>query len=255
MNIFKESKINEETKKPENKNPDGIKFVDNPGTVSFKDKIKRNSGITIEDIQDFKKELQELDFSYFGKDMTKEEFIENSRRNMDLYKRMLDGERVYDTGSLKCIFPAVLKKMVATGNKNIYTIHLKLPGLTILTDEQAEILSECEKNVFLSNVASVTDKQAESLSRIQGKLYLNNLESLTDHQAKSFSRHNGGIILNGITSLTDKQAESLSTYQSELYLGGLTSVSKKQAEFLAKVRNLSVLPEIEAIINKYKKHD
>ena len=125
--------------------------------------------------------------------------------------------------------------------------------LDVIAEKQVEQQAEQQaKRQWEEDVAKIV-KEFPNAGRVEYKskfLRLNNLTAITDEQAEILSKLTS-LHVSGVTSITDKQAESLGKL-FYLNLSGVTSITDKQAEILSNVNNLKMIPECQAMVDKYK---
>ena len=88
--------------------------------------------------------------------------------------------------------------------------------MTSISDAIAELLSNHQGKLGLSELTELSDAAAVSLSKYQGQLNLNGLHEITDIAAEALSKHKGQLYLEGLTEISDAAAASLSKHQGEI---------------------------------------
>jgi len=111
--------------------------------------------------------------------------------------------------------------------------HEELKHLKTLSDKQARHLSHSwHSGLHLPGLTRLTDEQAEALAKLTDafSLDLRSITSLSDAQCRAFAnRESVGVLsLDGLTSLSDAQAAILAKYRGKrlsLSLSNLTKLS------------------------------
>jgi hypothetical protein len=123
-----------------------------------------------------------------------------------------------------------------------YRSYLGLDGLDEISSVAAKALSkgECMSGISLNGLRQISAEVAESLSKCDWTLQLDGLTEISEEVATALSKHKGPILtLRGLTSFSNTAAESLSKYQGDnLMIENLTEISDVAIGFLKKNPNI-----------------
>lgn len=110
---------------------------------------------------------------------------------------------------------------------------LALNGVTILSDEVAEVLASHDNGLNLNGLASLSEGQAKAFAKHRGSLHLDGLRELPPEVAECFVERRGPLRLNGLTVLSDEAADALVRMRSATIMARLTTISDIAAQAFA----------------------
>ncbi|MFA6296119.1 MAG: hypothetical protein WC663_02105 [Patescibacteria group bacterium] len=163
--------------------------------------IQNDSPITYGKVEDFREALDQLKFNIGGEMMTAEEArkIPDLKLNMEIWKRIKVGD--YSTSTITQMTYVSLE--VADILKNVGTVRL----LNVKYFPSSILRKLCERKGYLTlGIEEISDQDAEIISNHQGELFLDNITRLSVKQAEFLSQHRGQLSLAGLESLPDQAA-------------------------------------------------
>jgi mono/diheme cytochrome c family protein len=118
----------------------------------------------------------------------------------------------------------------------------ELPELQSLTPEVAKVLAQARGHLVLNGLTSLSDESAQALTekaQNRGNLYLNGLTEITPATARLICQREGDLYLNGLKTIPVEVLQALAEHKSPgyarpiVYLDGLSSLSDEAAAVLA----------------------